>query len=77
MATRRAVVAARGGIRRDITIEEMVERVPESVGYLMGKGIRAVMCGQPVWGTLEAAARAKGYGDAEIEVMVRELAGLP
>ena len=60
-------------IKKDISIEELVERVPESVQYLMKEGIKCIACGEPIWGTLEEAAREKGFGDEEIERFVEEL----
>ena len=63
-------------IRRDITFEELVAQHPEAVRYLFGKGIQAIACGEPAWGTLEEAARLKGYTDAEIDRMVAELSGV-
>ena len=60
-------------ITKDITIEDLVEKVPASVGYLSEKGIRCIACGEPIWGTLEDAAREKGFGDQDIEMFVREI----
>lgn len=60
-------------INKDITIEELVEQVPESVSYLRQKGIVCIICGEPVWGTLYELASQKGYTDQEIEVMVKEV----
>ena len=60
-------------IRRDITFEELVAQHPEAVRYLFGKGIQALACGEPAWGTLEEAARLKGYKDEEIDASVAEL----
>jgi hypothetical protein len=60
-------------IRRDISIEEMVATVPESVRYLMDRGIKPVVCGEPIWETLEGAAKAKGFSDGEIDRMVHDL----
>lgn len=60
-------------ISKDITIEELVEQVPESVSYLRQKGIVCIVCGEPVWGTLYELASQKGYTDEEIEVMVAEV----
>jgi hypothetical protein len=34
------------------------------------------MCGEPIWGTLEEAAKEKGFSDEEIEVFVREINAL-
>jgi hypothetical protein len=60
-------------ITKDITIEELVETVPESVNYLMEKGIKCIACGEPIWGTLEDAAKEKGFSNTDIELFVNEL----
>jgi len=48
-------------ISKDISIEELIEEVPSSVKYLMDEGIRCIVCGEPIWGTLEEAAEEKGF----------------
>ncbi|MFO7893681.1 MAG: hypothetical protein R6U63_08105 [Longimicrobiales bacterium] len=63
-------------IRRDTHIEELVEILPEAVSYLMEKGVQCIACGAPIWGTLEEAARSKGFSDAEIDAMVADLRAL-
>lgn len=63
-------------IRRDMPIEELVTALPESVRYLMRKGIQAIACGEPIWGTVEDAAKAKGLTDTEIDEIVADLSGL-
>lgn len=60
-------------ISSGITIEELVERVPSSVKYLSEKGIKCIACGEPIWGTLEEAAREKGFSDEEIETFVKDI----
>ena len=60
-------------ITRDITIEDLVEGVPQSVKYLMNKGIKCIACGEPIWGTLEDAAKEKGFSGQDIEKFVEEL----
>lgn len=60
-------------IHRDILIEELVTTIPESVSYLMQKGIKCIACGEPIWGTLADAAKEKGFSDNEIEKVVSEL----
>lgn len=60
-------------IRRDMTIEELVDVLPEAVSYLMKKNIKCIACGAPIWGTFEEAAMEKGYSDEEIDGMVAEL----
>jgi methionine synthase II (cobalamin-independent) len=60
-------------ITKDILIEELVDYYSFSVRYLMEKGIRCIMCGEPIWGTLEEAAREKGFTANDIEKFVAEM----
>jgi methionine synthase II (cobalamin-independent) len=60
-------------VTKDITIEELVDLVPGSVRYLSVKGIKCIACGEPIWGTLEEAAKEKGFSDQEIAMFVEEL----
>jgi methionine synthase II (cobalamin-independent) len=60
-------------IRRDTLVEDLVNTVPEAIPYLMDKGIQAIACGAPIWGTLEEAARSHGYNDDQISAMVAEI----
>ena len=63
-------------ITKDISIEELIETVPGSVKYLMGKGIKCIACGEPIWGTLAEAAKEKKFSDNEIEKFVADLSKL-
>jgi len=60
-------------ITKDITIEDLVEQLPQSVRYLMNHGIVCILCGEPIWGTLEQAAKKKGFGDEDIQKFVDDL----
>jgi hybrid cluster-associated redox disulfide protein len=60
-------------VSKDTTIEELVELYPEAVTYLMEQGIRCIRCGEPIWGTLEEAAREKGFNANDIQRFVDEL----
>ena len=63
-------------ITKDISIEDLVEEVPQSVQYLMFEGIKCIACGEPIWGTLEDAAKEKGFSNTDIELFVKELKNL-
>ncbi len=63
-------------ITKEITIEDLVSRKVDSVRYLADRGIKCIACGEPIWGTLEDAAREKGFSDEEIQQFVRELNAL-
>ncbi len=60
-------------INKDIYIEELVNNYTFSIPYLAQKGIRCIACGDPVWGTLEEAAKEKGFQDSDIQSFVDEL----
>lgn len=57
----------------DTLIEDLVEEIPKAIDYLKEKGIRCIRCGEPIWGTLEEAAKEKGFGDEEIRKFVEEI----
>ncbi|MGC9330364.1 MAG: hypothetical protein ACP5DZ_00630 [Bacteroidales bacterium] len=63
-------------ITKDIYIEELVDNVPDSVSYLAEHGIRCLRCGEPIWGTLEEAAREKGFDEDKIQGFVDDLQAL-
>lgn len=60
-------------IHKDILIEELVAIIPESVSYLMKRGIKCIACGEPIWGTLADATKEKGFGEKELDQIVEEL----
>ncbi len=39
-------------VTRDISIEDLVQKFPEAIGFLTRKGIRCIRCGEPLWCTL-------------------------
>jgi hypothetical protein len=63
-------------ITKEITIEELIEELPASVEYLMKEGIRCIVCGEPIWGSLEEAAEEKNFNTKDIERFVNELQAL-
>ena len=60
-------------ITKDITIEDLIEEYPFSVKYLSTKGIRCIVCGEPIWGTLEEACIEKDFTEEQIVEAVKEL----
>lgn len=63
-------------ITKEIEIEDLIKEIPKAVTFLMEKGIRCLRCGEPIWGTLETAAKEKGFDDLEIESFVNDLNNL-
>jgi len=47
-------------IYKNMQIEDLIEKYPQAATWLWRKGIRCVICGEPIWGTLERAALEKG-----------------
>ncbi|MBN2638457.1 MAG: hypothetical protein JXR65_05160 [Bacteroidales bacterium] len=64
---------AKPEINKNILIEELVNEYPFSVRFLMEKGIRCIMCGEPIWGTLEEACQEKNFSDEDIKNVVEEM----
>ena len=60
-------------ISKEIEIEDLVKLLPEAVSYLRIEGIRCLRCGEPIWGSLEVAAKEKGFNNNDIEKFVKEL----
>ncbi len=60
-------------IEKQITIEELVEKHPFTIKLLSKKNIRCIACGEPVWGTLEEAAKEKGFTNEQIDAIVAEI----
>ena len=44
-------------ITKETTIEEVLEKFPETVGTFMDYKISSLVCGEPLWGTVEEAAQ--------------------
>ncbi len=63
-------------IHRGMWIEELVDILPDAVSVLIGKGMKPLACGEPVWETIEGIAGSRGYTDAEIDALVDELESL-
>jgi len=60
-------------VTKEIEMEDLVNELPEAVGYLREEGIRCLRCGEPIWGSLEDASKEKGYTDKDIEGFVKDL----
>lgn len=60
-------------IDSNILIEDLVAKYPASVAFLLQKGIQCIVCGEPIWGTLENAIKEKGFATEAITAMVEEL----
>ena len=60
-------------ITKSIAIEDLLDQVRGTVSYLADHGIMCIRCGEPIWGTLEEAAKEKGFSDDDIQKFVDDL----
>lgn len=60
-------------ITANTTIEDLIEIKNGAVDLLKKEGIRCIRCGEPIWGTIEEAAKEKGFSDSVIKKIVKEL----
>ena len=54
-------------------VEDLVEELPDSVLFLRERGLVCILCGEPVWGTLNELAKSKGFTDEQIDEIVEQL----
>ena len=57
-------------IKATDSVEELVEKYPELVGFLLDRGIVCVKCGEPFWGPLGDLISNKGK---DIEAVLAEI----
>ncbi len=60
-------------INKETNIEDLVSKLPESVNYFMEKGIRLLICGEPIWGTIEEGVLNKGYSHNQLLEIINDL----
>ena len=57
-------------INKSETLEAVLEKYPQTVGFLQDKGVVCFVCGEPTWGTLEEILSKKGF---DVDKTVHEL----
>lgn len=62
-------------ITAETKVDEMVERWPETVSFLLRRGLPCVVCGEPFWGSLRELCKQKGWSEERIAELVREFNG--
>ncbi len=60
-------------IKKEMWVEEILEKYPTAQEFLSKKNIVCVMCGEPVWGSLEELMQDKDFTDDEINTIIKEL----
>jgi hypothetical protein len=61
------------GISKDISVEDLLRRYPASVRFLIQRNLPCLVCGEPVWGTLEDVASRAGYDGQQIRQLVADM----
>lgn len=57
-------------------VEELIEQFPETVKFMVSRGLPCFVCGEPTWGTFEEMARRNGKSDPEIDALISEMQSL-
>jgi len=60
-------------IDRKSIIDDGVREYPDAVRIFMRYGIKAIVCGDPLWGTIEEEAKKQGLSDERIDELIEEL----
>jgi len=60
-------------ITKEKWVEEILEKYPTAQEFLSKKNIVCVMCGEPVWGSLEELMQDKDFSNEEINTIIKEL----
>ncbi len=57
----------------DQWIEDILREYPDAQDFLSKNGIVCVMCGEPVWGSLDEQMDEKGFDEAKKRELVASL----
>jgi len=57
-------------ITKEMTVEEVIEKYPDTVKVFMDLRIPCLVCGEPLWGTIEETA--KRY-NVELDTLLKKL----
>ncbi len=60
-------------IERGTAVEVLISDHPGTVRLMLGHNIPCLVCGEPIWSTVEEAARDAGKTEEEIDGIIAEL----
>jgi hypothetical protein len=60
-------------INRQILVEDLVREYPFASRFLSDRGLQCIICGEPVWGTLEELALDKNFTEQQISQLIADL----
>ncbi len=59
-------------ITPDTCVEDLIQKHPDAIGFLIRSGLPCVVCGEPFWGTLLELGRQKGLTKDQVTALVNE-----
>lgn len=59
-------------IRKDVKINEIIDKYPEITPILLGYGLHCVGCNFSHHDTIEIGAKVHGLTDEDVEMMIRD-----
>jgi len=59
-------------IDRDTPIRDIVEKYPYLIDPLLKEGIKCIVCGDILWGTLEEEAKRQGVSEEDLNRIIQE-----
>ena len=65
------MIAMEKKITPEMTVEEVITRWPQTIKVMIKFGIPALVCGEPLWGTI--GENAEKYGVKDIDKLIEEL----
>ena len=60
-------------IEAGTSVEELVTLFPAAVSIMLEQNLAPLVCGEPVWGTVEELAKAHGWREQDIRSLLAEL----
>lgn len=60
-------------INRQMLVEDLIREYPFASRFLSDRGLQCIICGEPVWGTLEELALDKNYNEQQNNELVSDL----
>ena len=54
-------------------VADLIAAYPFAVSFLSERNLHCIICGEPVWGTIEELARDKHFDPRKIEELIKDL----
>ncbi|MEA5109021.1 hypothetical protein SDC9_21797 [bioreactor metagenome] len=60
-------------INHQTLVEDLVREYPFASRFLSDRGLQCIICGEPVWGTLEELALDNNFTEQQISQLITDL----